>query len=107
MSDENTTLLPKISFDNFRKYPGTAILILVCVALGYLFNEFVLGNKDDCKEQIKYLQQQIVSKDEKLYDLQNELLRTNGIIRDLPQKIDSLTNETVLPKAKKIIKDNK
>lgn len=95
------------SFSEFKRYPTTALLILVCVALGYVFNSFTgttAKNSEDKDRQIIYLQTQLSRKDSQLQDLQNKLIFKDAILNQLPSTADSMVRTPTEDKVQNLLK---
>ena len=76
--------------------------------MGYFVHSFTDTNSariNDCQEQVKSLQEKLQKSEDKLFELQNQLLITNGIIKQIPAQIDSIARANTEKQAKKIIKN--
>ncbi len=96
----------KISFQQIVKYPVTWLLIVVCLAIGVVFNKFVaLGqeNKDDCDKRVTYLEQKLTESETRERNLTTALLIKNGVINEVKKATDSVVREKIGNEAKKIV----
>ncbi len=95
--------ISKLSPEFYRKYPLVAALILVTTIAGYFTRSFVeasTSSGNDCREQhkvdvalIAHKDSVITSLNDRVFDLQEQLLITNGIIDRIPEKLDSINKK--------------
>jgi hypothetical protein len=99
--------LPTFTFNDFRKNPFPAILLIVFMVVGYLFKSLTNVSDrmyQDCMIEKAAMKIEIAKKDSLIYSLTMQKVLTESVLRDMPRTIDSVVRTPTQEKVNSLLK---